>query len=356
MREPYSFPSDWLRGGADRDVAVYSEARLSRVLDDALFPGRSSLSEARETRDRIVRALSLRCADLSVVLLDEADGAEIRAAEEAGWIELDAADGQATAMAFGDGGRTCFVINDRDHLRISCRAAGASAAQAYARARAWDEALEGTLPFAADLRSGYLGASIADAGSTFSIRSLAFIPGIIAAGVFERVSKGLLASGIEPRVRAEEGDLPPSPFLELVARCPAFSAEEEFIESFSSSARNLAEGERLTRARLAASRRIVLEDAAGRAAALLSAARLLSETEAVHLLAEMRAGLAYGLFAPLGDGDDDPYAAVDSLSARIGGGMVRLAALARGDPTDRESLDAQRAALVRADSPRYHIV
>lgn len=375
LRDFLLSPPTRLAGGSDRDVFLSVKARYVRNLADRNFPWRSSRQEAEEARERILAALEV---DGAIIRrLEDLEMSESPALEERGLVapaETDEAGG-ISAVALEDAGALSFLINGINHIKISSWSAGADVETAFARARDTEIELDRRLSFAASIEHGYLCPRPDDCGSGLRLSALAFIPGISIAGVFERVSRDLLASGIEPRVRtaecvdasgADEGaeeagkEGAKSLFVELSARGPLGVDEENFVDRFKNAMRSLAEGERKTRERVRAREGRRIEDEAYRAAAVLGAARLISQEECVALLGRLRTGLAFGLF-PRGNeiASPDPYAIVDALRVLSAPGHIALFAAEReyASPVRAEDLNSDfvRAELVRNRLPRYDI-
>lgn len=354
-----------LSGGQNRDVVLSCTATLGRNLEDALFPNRASITEALETRGRIMSAISTVAPSRIEVLVEELEAADALLLAERGWAESAASNDPGRALAVLDSPSTVLAVNDVDHLRIVCVVSGDDSASALSRARELDVALDAELGWAATVDLGYLSARMEEGGSALNLSALVFIPGIIAAGVLDRVAGGLLSSGIEPRVLSMGRDTDTSevsaegqtsPYVGLSSQAPRGVAEEDFLADFQSALAGLIDGERRTRDRLLAARRIELEDASWRAAAILAGARLLPEGEARRLIADLRAGVSYEVAPAASPPQSDPYAALDRARSIIGSGQLRVLARRRGSSPDVRPLDALRAELVREVLPRYDIV
>ncbi len=340
---------------------VSTRAEYSRNVEGTPFPRKAAREEAETLRTRILGALG---GDYRCLPMEDADGIVVEALVERGLLSREEADwpaaGAGRAIALEKGGPGACFVNGVDHLRISVRGSGLAVSEAFNRLKERDIELEGRLPFAATLQYGYLTARPADCGSALLLGAVAFLPGILAAGVFDRVVRDLLASGIEPRILAEDkldpeepsaaADAPRSPIVHLSARSPMGVDEEAFAANFLSAMRSLAEGERKTRDRVLARDRLKIEDSSYRAAAVLRSARLLSFAEGFRLLAALRAGIAYGT-VPRSPSLPDPYAAVDSLLTLTTPGHVRLL----GEEKKHPEGDQTRAELVRGTLPHYLI-
>ena len=356
LSSPAAFGSD-----SDRDVFVSVKASYVRNIDGFVFPRKATAEESGALRSRLLGELG---EGWRFLLMEEAIGAETEALVERGSVGRSEADEPrgllSQAAAFGPEGIDSCFVNGTDHLRLSARGSGFSVVEVFQRLRALESGLDRRLSFAASLQYGYLTARPEDCGSALRLSVEAFLPGILSAGVFDRVVRDLMASGIEPRVVAEEkpegegegeaGKSPRSPLVELSARAPLGVDEDAFVEGFIAALRSLADGERKTRERVLSRERLRLEDAAFRAAAVLGSARLLPFPEALRLLAALRTGIVYGV-APRPIAPGDPYGAVDALFILAAPGHVRLRAM----ENDGSGYDETRADLVRGLLPHYLI-
>ncbi|GAB1481202.1 ATP--guanido phosphotransferase [Treponema sp.] len=365
--------ASWLSGGKDRDVVISTRVRFARNLNDALFPWRASLTEASETRDRLSQTIRSLVPSINEYQLEGLDLATLRAFSERSWIDSVSSSDPSRSLFLTDEGATLFLLNEIDHFRVASFGAGSDVSAPYERSHQYESLLDAELSWAANEKQGYLTSRIEDVGSGLRISALVFIPGILSSGVFDRVARGLLDSGIEPRLRttdyAENERLTigtkdddkleaqdTSPYVELSANAKLGLSEDSFISSFTQSLLSLVEGERRTRERLLKSRQNELEDASFRAAALLYSARLLKEEETRRMLGDLRSGLAYGFLheaqAEEKAGNKDMYAYPDALRLLIGPACLRMRQEAQ---KKNNSIEQMRAELVRATLPRYDI-
>lgn len=363
MSDFFLTPPQWLSGGADRDVVVSVRVRFVRNLEGYTFPWRSPREEVRAARDRMSAAIAESSAAAPVFLknLEDCDSLEGAALRERGLLGGGDNEFEGRAVAVPPGGLESFVINGVDHLRIVSWGAGSDLDPVFARARERELLLDDLLSFSFSSDFGYLAARPEDCGAALRISALVFLPGILAAGVFDRFSRSLLTSGVEPRLRHLDtegaGSGTPSPFVELSARAPLGCSEEEAVQRFDTTLRGVIEGERLTRSHVFERERSVIEDRTLRAAAILRASRRLSSDETPRLFARLREGLVYGVVRrPPGEDrpQEDPYQVVDATRLLVSTAHARLYARSRRIPASADA-DEVRSALVREALPRYHI-
>lgn len=349
----------WLDGGLGRDVVVYTRLRLVRNLRGRLFPSRASASELREVRVSCVDALLSE--GLSLYAFESLDAVSSAALRERRWCGAGDPFDPSRAVLFDPRGFV-YAINDRDHVRISCYSGGMPQQSSLEYLRAKDRELDSKLDWACSEDLGFLASAPAHVGTGFGISALVFIPGIVAANMFERVARNLLDGSIEPRLAAlgdgtSHNQERIAPFVELRYSCPLGMDEDAALADFLAALQRLAEGERRTREHLISSKSVELEDAAYRAAALLASARLLSEDEGKLLLADLRAGIVFGR-APKekhARKGGDLYAVLDRLLLSQGPAQVTLWAREQGLEEEPELSERNRALLARRALPQYDI-
>jgi len=354
--DPFASSTVWLAGGEDRDVSVYSRVRFTRNLRSHPFPWRASLEELLDVRRQAAGAMRAADPDAVAFRPEEIGPLGMAVLAERGWCSPpDELDPSRTVFVHASG--RIVSVNTADHVRIIRCAGGSDLAGAYRSAREMEETLDRALDWACTGELGFLSSRLSDCGSGLRVSALVFIPGILGSSMFDRVSRGLLAKGIEPRLRAgrKEQDSPtePSPFVELSGACPQDMEEERFVHSFRETLGDLIQGERRTRDRMAGSQRPSWENRAYRAAALLRASGYLDLGEIETLLIDLRLALSTGSAPPYRSGESDPYSSLDRLRYAVMPGNIRF--LTKNLGGDEISMGRMRAELVRAYLPRYHI-
>lgn len=337
----------FLVDGPERDVVVSAKARYLRNLEGSSFPSRSSREESRTIRSRILDAIAAdqEASGCLYLAVEDATPSLREALSERAYIDPEESEDADCvfyrSLALCRGGGDSFFINGSDHLRLAAQYGGLRIREAFERAKAWDKRLDERLRFAASFDYGYLTSRPGDCGSALRLSASVFLPGIMAAGVFDRVSRDLLVSEVEPR---QSGDF----FASLSARCPLGVDEESFTARFDGILRTLAEGERKTRERVLLGDRLRLEDSCFRSAALLRSARLLPWEECSALLGRLRAGAAYGIIPAT---QEEPYAPIDAALLLSAPGHMKERLQGKSDL----NIDEARSELVRGLLPRYLI-
>ncbi len=161
------------------DVVVSTRCRIARSLEGHLFPHRARDAELRQVDvlcGRAVMAVEPRCRsfdrmDLQVETLEQ--------------LTVGRFVSQAWATFAGPGrvhvasdGVWSVMVNEEDHLRIQCVAAGFAPDAAITPARTLADRLAQRLPLAGRPAVGFLTASLANAGTGLRLGFLLHVPAL----------------------------------------------------------------------------------------------------------------------------------------------------------------------------------
>ncbi len=312
-------------GGSDRDVVLWSAARVPRCLADLPFPGRRDSPPSRELVTGIVATLPR----WRVFPLADCPEAERRAFVESGYLSRSfALDPEARVACSGEG---AYCIFDEDaHFSVRMRTSGLDLSGAAGRAltaageleRAF--AAEGHAP-AFDGEFGYLLPKIGDMGTGLCLSVCIHVPALAVAGLTERAFRSLLAAGyaVSGFYGGEGGS---AGDLYCIATERSYGVSRaELDAAFMEALTPLLAAERISRARLAAERRDDLLDLAGRALGILRYCRRLSAVEAAAHLSALRLAVLAGLAEGVEEG------ALAKLLGMLGSSSLSLAAKASGE-------------------------
>ncbi len=316
MTELLSFTPATFPESATRDVVVHASVRLDRNLSGVSFPPAGQDESLSRAQTACLSALSASFPEGIALEADEDScGSSLRLLAERGLIPHSVIGLPFRSVFFDYPSRASFTVNDGNHLRIAGWTSGSDLHAAFDIALGAERAMEDSLSWASTLEDGYLVSDIHRSGSGLSVKALVFVPGIVETRVLEKVTRGLLSSGIRPIPAFDLSDVEddesldssscefsPPPFLELLAYAPRGMTEDQFLTRFSTTLNDLVEGERRTIERLLGSKSKLLEDRVHRARALLGACRLLGCAEALSLISDYRLGILTGFFDSFYDG------------------------------------------------------
>ncbi len=366
------------KASSDLDVCLYTDLRFARNIDGEAFVWRAGESARLLLRDRIAIALKNIDSEYLLIPYEEIDNKRAALLSERYPGELSAPDRVGGAFSASKGIR--LFINDIDHIRLSCRRRGFHAQAAYAAAFELETALDKQLGWACDTRRGFLGPSPEELGARISLGFSLFLPGVEASGILDRVFSDLLQAGftIAPLFVHDEGNETDDfwcPYYRLEATSVLGEEEKAFLDRTAKIIRELVEGERLTRTKLIESRPLLWTDRFNRALAIANNAYLLTEAEAVSILADLRfAAALHRLSTKIANKRNEALVSLDNtiwlvLPAALRFIMNELSEKSLtsiGFPlsnsyhkikagTEAEGADAFRAALVREALTHYHI-
>ena len=334
--------SSTVQVGPEADVVVSSRIRLARNLAGFPFVGRASDAQRHEVLQMVTRA-RLGAAfggGLTWVNMAQTSPQERQLLVERHLVSRHFAESQVPRTVGVDAEETLSVmVNEEDHLRIQTILPGARVGEAFERARAFDQELEGSVDFAFSPRWGYLTACPTNVGCGVRVGVMLHLPGLRYTGEMERVKRAAKDMHLAMRGFYGEGTEAVGNFYQVSNQLTLGFSEDDLLRRFTDeTVPQLVEYERTARRMLVESNRALLEDKVYRAAATLRAARLLGSEEATKLLANIRLGICMELIP------DISLELVQRLLLQ-----VQPAHLARIDATatDDDKGRIARAALVR---------
>jgi protein arginine kinase len=187
------------------------------------------------------------------------------------------------------------MVNEEDHIRIQAVTAGADLNQVYEQANEIDDLIEDQLDYAYDLNLGYLTACPTNVGTGMRASYIVHVPALEASGqlriILEAISKfGITCRGIYGESSESVGSI-----LQLSNQVTLGFTEKEIIDNLNSVTMQIVDQELAVREKLLTEKRLEFEDTIYRAYGLLSYARVLSASEAMSLLSDIKLGLELGI-------------------------------------------------------------
>ena len=335
-----SLPETIATCGPDADVVVRSRIRLARNLAGFPFVARATDVQRHEVMGTVTRAAQTRGAGLTWVNMAQTSATERQLLVERHLVSRHFAESEMPRTVGIDAQETLSVmVNEEDHLRIQTILPGLRLQEAFARARAFDDAMEQGLDFAFSSRWGYLTACPTNVGCGLRIGVMLHLPGLRYTGEMERVKRAAKDMHLAIRGFYGEGSEAVGNLYQVSNQVTLGFSEDELLRRFAEeTVPQLVDYERSARRMLLESNLPLLEDKVHRAMATLRAARLLGSEEATKLLANVRLGICMELLPDIG------LELVQRLMLQ-----VQPAHLARLDPAaaDEDKGRLARAALVR---------
>ncbi len=287
--------------GEHHETVLSSRVRLARNIERSRFPSHAS----RETLRRVLEeafaaARRTPLKDAAYLRLAELDALDHRFLVERHLISPAlASQPQERGVVVGEQETISLMVNEEDHLRLSCLSPGLSLEKAFRKADALDDGLAEGLEYAFRGDWGYLTACPTNLGTGLRASCLVHLPGLGLAGRTGEVLEGLSRLGLIARGLYGEGTKVMGDFFQIANATALGRTEGEILRALEKAVGRLVELERESREALASGPdRARLEDTVLRSIGLLTHARLLSFEEACQHLSALRLGLALGWKVP----------------------------------------------------------
>lgn len=329
------------KAGPSADVVCSTRVRLARNLAQYPFPGRASLEQKEEIKEKVRGALlsgnSILSKEFRFVPLENlGEEAAVSLVERHIVSPEFISDRQGKGVLVSEDESVSIMINEEDHLRIQVLREGLSIKEAAETADRIDTLLSETLAFAFDPAFGYLTQCPTNLGTGMRASFMLHLPALQESGSMARISSNLSKLGLTLRGTYGEGTKVAGALYQLSNQITLGLSENEAIENLSALAGQLMEEERRVRKQM--SKNLLLQDKITRAAGVLGSARVLPTSEFMELLSYVRFGLAVGLLQGVTPEE------LNALSIKVQPATLMAA---QGQKLSEGQRDALRAQLTR---------
>ena len=289
---------EWLRGGPQSDVVMSSRVRLARNIAGYPFLARSNAQDMARIEELLhnkIVSVSVR-SDMVYVRLDTMSAFDrqllverhITAREhaEAPWVR---------GVAFDSKEELCLMVNEEDHLRMHALCGGFDLGRAFRDVCQADDAMAEVIPYAFSERYGYLTACPSNVGTGMRASAMCHLPALVMAGEMDKVIQLAGRRRLALRGRFGEGTHASADLYQVSNQITLGLKEEEILATVSEAVEALVGLEKRTREELVGRNRQELKGRLDLALELLGAASSITSEEALHLLSQVRLGVATGL-------------------------------------------------------------
>jgi protein arginine kinase len=285
----------WFRNkGIEDDVVISSRVRLSRNLTGFLFPNKMELKDEEQVEALVTEAFKVIDKSLNVISLSEISSVERRMLAERSLISQDFTLDKHKFFILSMDQKLSCMINEHDHLRMSVFESGLGLEQAYTIIDLLESKLEKILDFAVSLEFGYLNDNIRNSGTGMKISVMVHLPALVRLSLFDRAIKSSLEKEFTVKGFLGNDDGSLGDIYQISNGLAIGNDENELIEQLTKTSLKLVAFERQAREELVEKRKIELEDRTYRSIGLISNCRLLTSSEAIKALADLRLGIALG--------------------------------------------------------------
>ncbi|MFC2638152.1 MAG: ATP--guanido phosphotransferase [Mitsuokella sp.] len=287
----------WQSGeGKDNDVVLVSCVRLARNFRAIPFPNRANnrqLAASRHAFEAILPVLSEGIGQaFTAADMEQMTPVQRGVLLEKQFISRNFIRSPQHRVVFlSEDLGTSILVNEEDHLRIQCMAAGFDLRTPNQTASRLDDLIESKLDIAFDERMGYLTSCPTNLGTGLRASVLLHLPGLVFTKNIQNIANVSPQLGLAIRsVYGDEKESVGNLFLISNQLTLGFS-EEELLANVESAVQEIVSHERQARKALALYLKEQLDDEVWRAYGLLRYARLLPKKETLELLSKVRLGI-----------------------------------------------------------------
>ena len=277
----------------EQSVVIKSKVDISRNLNGYSFPHKLSSREADIIIEKVNNILSSSKYDLILNKTRELSQIEIDSLLERELVDGDFLASENSAVLVNYDKTICILINGLDHIKIQVVGYN-GIKELYDIANEIDDELESHLEYAFDKDLGYLTTCPVNVGTGLKVTNTVHIPAIQILKQVDEYYKiahkiGINFKGVYGKTKSILGSL-----YQVYNSITLGRSEENIIQSVESISKDLSKREYEGREVLKNVRKIDLEDDVFRSLAILSSARVITNTELMRCLSSVKLGIEMG--------------------------------------------------------------
>ena len=329
--------------GLDGDVVLSSRVRLARDLEGYSFPHRMTAEKMIEARDRVVSAvMSLPTAGtgkffcLNMDLLPEPD--RIALVEKHLISDDLAKGGTGRSACISKDESISILVNEEDHIRIQVMDCGFSLEKAYRKAEEIAVFLEKNLPIAYSNQYVFLTACPTNTGTGMRASVMVHLPALTLLNRMQSLIDGLTHAGFAVRGYLGEHSQANGNIYQLSNQITLGITEANVVSSFKKMVEEVLQLERKLRAEMYENNPDKIRDRVYRSFGELLYARMMTDTEAMKRISDLRLGIALGFF------NEIDLESISRLAACIGSAGVQKD---KGEILTPPQQETHRAEIIR---------
>ncbi len=293
MKNPYKDLKDV------SDVVISTRIRFARNLKEYPFPCRLSEDKKRKVasiiKEAVLEGHSAISDRFKYIQMSELTQEEAVSLVERHLVSPEFISGrQGRGLLLLNDESVSIMINEEDHVRIQVINRGMKLNETYELADKIDTLLDERLDFAFDEKLGYLTQCPTNIGTGMRASLMLHLPALQESGAMGKIAASLSKLGIVIRGLYGENTDPSGAIYQLSNQVTLGITEQEAIKNLHDIAMQLVAQERNTREQL--SENINMLDSIYRSYGILSYAKLISNSECMKLLSNVRFGVEMGCF------------------------------------------------------------
>ncbi len=317
------------------DIVLSTRVRLARNLKDYPFPARLGV-EDREAVNNLVKDALLTDENrdsFDYIPMQTLTPVQAVSLAEKHLISPEfASDSAGRALILAKDEDVSIMLNEEDHVRIQVIYPGLALEDAYARAEAFDKALEQKAAIAFDERLGYLTQCPTNLGTGLRASVMLHLPALAQGGTMRRLSSTIAKLGLTIRGALGDGTRAVGDIFQLSNQVTLGISETAAIQNLNAIALQIIAQEKNARAALL--KDDVFIDRIWRAYGILKSAHMLSCSEMTDLVSLVRLGAAEGIL-------DIPLETLNRLLVEMQPATINVAEGRRCTAAERDVIRAK---------------
>lgn len=286
--------------GKDSDVVLSSRVRLARNIKGIPFPEKADEEQQKKVIDICKKSIKNGKTDLKFIDIGAMKDYEKQAIAEQHIISPLMMDNNIKRglLLSGDSSKS-VLINEEDHLRIQCMAAGFDIDTCFENANNIDDVIEEVADYAFDSRLGYLTCCPTNLGTGLRASVMVHLPALTMSGNINSIIDSLSQLGMTVRGIFGEGSKATGSIYQISNQMTIGESEENILERFSQIIAEVIEKERSLRNRIYNADKYKIEDKLMRSYGVLTNAVIMSSGEAMTRLSDVRLGVELGIITSI---------------------------------------------------------
>ncbi|HKK83327.1 MAG TPA: protein arginine kinase [Atribacterota bacterium] len=330
----------WVKGhGPLNNIVLSSRLRLARNIKDIPFPFKASddqLKMVMNQSEEILRNNKI-FNDFKIINLNNLTSMQITFLVEKRLISIALAEYNKPYRAFiyNPDEMISIMINEEDHYRIQAMLPGFQLKKVWALIDWYDNKIEEEVEYAFSDVEGFLTCCPTNVGTGLRASVMLHLPALIVSNQLQELMNSVSKKGYAVRGFYGEGTNFQGNLFQVSNQTTLGLSEMKIIENLEIVIKQLIEKEQKAREQLLVNSKQKIEDQVMRSYGILKNAKIISTTEAVNLLSNIRFGIEMGLLTEIG------YDIINRLMLIIQPGYLQL--------IKEKKMDQMQRGLARAE-------
>ena len=316
---------------------ITSRVRLARNLKDYPFKV-TNVAKAKDIVAKVNRAL-VKCDTFNLYYMSNLSSIQLEAMKEGHLISQALIDNKECGACLINKDKSLSVmVNEEDVIREQCFLKGLSLTEAYKKLTVIDDELSKNLNLAFDDRLGYLTACPTNLGTGLRASVMMFLPALTESGKINALIREVADLGLTVRGVYGEGSDAEGYMYQISNEVTLGVSEYEILQEVENTVTQICRAERDEMERIYVKRELKTMDTARKSYGILTNAVMLSYSEFLRHIADVKLGAMLGLISFKSDNDIEK---IDELIVKVRPASLCESFGKRLNRTDRDILRAE---------------